>query len=352
MKKQKNIALTWGWSWGHIIPLLAFYNYIKEENEWKYKFIWVWEEDSLEEELAKKNNIKFLDIPAGKIRRYFDIRNFYEPLKNITWIFFWIYYLLRYKIDVVFSKWWYVSLPLCVSAFLLRKKIYIHESDTSIGLANRLISKLATKVFYTFPNDNIDNKKHITTWQILNPKLIDCVDRVEVEENEYLNVIVIAGSQGSTIIFRNLLKILPKLQDVKFNVILWSKNTWFRESFKEFKNVELHDFVPQKKLWRILKNSDIAITRGSATSLWELYYFWIHSIIIPITNAWNHQKKNADFFHENYGSDVLDENKNLDLEILKKIERYKDLRKWGLNLEGFFDGVSKIKEEIEEDLEK
>jgi UDP-N-acetylglucosamine:LPS N-acetylglucosamine transferase len=34
--------------------------------------------------MALENNIKFEHIPSGKIRRYFDLRNFYEPLKNLT----------------------------------------------------------------------------------------------------------------------------------------------------------------------------------------------------------------------------------------------------------------------------
>jgi UDP-N-acetylglucosamine:LPS N-acetylglucosamine transferase len=38
------------------------YNYLKEEK--KYEFIWVGEEDSLEEEISEKNKINFLDIPA------------------------------------------------------------------------------------------------------------------------------------------------------------------------------------------------------------------------------------------------------------------------------------------------
>ena len=43
--------------------------------------------NSLEEEIARTMRINFLDIPAWKIRRYFDLKNFYEPLKNLTWIF-------------------------------------------------------------------------------------------------------------------------------------------------------------------------------------------------------------------------------------------------------------------------
>ena len=244
LKSKINIALTWGSTWWHVFPLLSLYNYlIKEEI---YDFIWVWEENSLEHEICQSHNIKFLDIPAWKIRRYYDKRNFYEPLKNLTGIFFWIYYLLRYKIDIVFSKWWFVAIPLCIAAFILRKKIYIHESDFVSWLANKIIGLVATKVFYTFPNKKINNKKYYLSWQILNPELLDKIKDLIVKNNQTLSVLVIAWSQWSTKIFESLLKILPDLQDIDFQVVLWDKNLFFREHFQKFPNVVIHDFLTQK----------------------------------------------------------------------------------------------------------
>jgi UDP-N-acetylglucosamine--N-acetylmuramyl-(pentapeptide) pyrophosphoryl-undecaprenol N-acetylglucosamine transferase len=99
----------------------------------------------------------------------------------------------------------------------MRKDIYIHESDTVTGLANKVISRFATKVFYTFKNDlthppvsdeeseGIDEdttpdistpiQKYIHTGPIVNPELIDYLDSLEVEENERFTIMVIAGSQ-------------------------------------------------------------------------------------------------------------------------------------------------------------
>lgn len=56
----------------------------------------------------------------------------------------------------------------------------------------------------------------------------------------------------------------------------------FREDFKQFPNTRVHDFVTQKRLGKIYKEVDIAITRAGATTLWELYYFGIHAITIPL----------------------------------------------------------------------
>jgi len=338
---KKNIALTWWGSGGHIIPLLSFYNYFKDD----YNFFWFWQQWELEEEIALENNIEFHHIASWKIRRYFDFRNFYEPLKNLTGIVQWIYYIWKYKIDIVFSKWGFVSVPLSLAAKLMWKKIYIHESDVKTGLANKLIAKFATKIFYSFPKENL-KENEIISGQILNPELLEWLDNLEVETNDRLKVLVIAGSQGSKIIFESLIKILPDLKDIDFEVILWEKNLSFKKDFLKFSNVIVHDFVNQKKLGEIYKQTDIAITRGSATVLAELFYFGIHSIIIPITNAWNHQLYNAEYYKKKVWSDILNENKNLSLELYRKLKKYKNLRKADLNLIWFFDAMKIIEKEI------
>lgn len=371
---KKTIALTWGATGGHAIPLVSVYNFIKDaqsdgELATHYDFIWVWEAESLEEELAQKHNIPFYDISAGKIRRYFDWKNFYEPLKNLTGFFEGLYYIWKYKVDIVFSKGWYVSLPLCIAAWVMRKDIYIHESDTVTGLANKVISRFATKVFYTFKNDlthppvsdeeseGIDEdttpdistpiQKYIHTGPIVNPELIDYLDSLEVEENERFTIMVIAGSQWSSTIFQALLKSMPDMWDIDFHVILGEKNMHFRKDFERYPNVIAHDFITQKRLWKILKNVDIAITRWSSV-LWELYFFGIHSIIIPLeATGGNHQFHNATYFKEKFWSNILTEDPNLNIELFRHIQKYKEMRKSGLNIDGFFDGLNTIVKEME-----
>jgi len=285
MEKQRKIIFTWGGTGWHITPIISLHTSLKEDDA--YSYMWLWERDSLEEEAAEESKIEFHDISAGKIRRYFDIRNFYEPLKNLTGLFESLYYILKYKGDIVFSKWGFVSVPACIAAFILRKKIYIHESDTVMGLANKISSKLATKVFYSFPNnlntpsedktteENISVKKkkrskHIYTGPIMNPMMLDSIRSVSKEENERLNIIVIAGSQWSQKIFENLLTILPDSRDIDFHVILGSNDDMeLKAALSNFGNVKTYGFIPQRELAKLYIKCDIAITRWSST-LWEL----------------------------------------------------------------------------------
>ena len=154
------IALVGGWTGGHIFPLLAIYKYFwKREKssgskiwsiEGKTRFIWVGEKNSLEQKIAKKNEIPFFTVHAGKLRRYFSLRTILEPFFILSGFFRSLYLLRSEKIDAVFSKGWYVSLPVAMAAWILRRPVYLHESDSIPGLANRLVSRFARTIFLTF----------------------------------------------------------------------------------------------------------------------------------------------------------------------------------------------------------
>ena len=338
---KKIIALTWGSTGWHVFPLVSLYNYLNESEN--YDFLWFWEDASLEEDIAKNAWIEFHDISAWKIRRYFDLRNFYEPLKNLTGIVESIFFIKKYNIDIVFSKWGFVSIPMAIWAKLMWKKLFIHESDTVSWISNKLVSKMADKVFYSFDNEKVDNHKYILSGQILNPELLDSITTLQVIENNKQKVLVTGWSQGSTKIFESLLEVLDNLEFLDFIVILWDKNKHFKEQFGKFKNVKVYDFISQKEFGIILKQTDIAITRAWATSLWEQNMFGIHSIIIPLSNsAWNHQIKNAEYFNKNFESDVLNEDEKLYLKLGEKLTNYRNLRKAWLNLDKFYNALKII----------
>ena len=339
------VILTGGWTLGHIVPLVSFYMTLKDGNT--IDFLWLGERNSFEEETAERYNIPFVDISAGKIRRYWDIRNFYEPLKNLSGIMQALWTIWRYKPDYIFSKGWFVTVPVSIAAFLSRTPLYVHESDNHMWLANKIGSKFAKKVFFTFPNELIDNSKYFLSGPIRNPEMLDYLESAIPNENEKLEVLVIAGSQGSKRIFEALKEVIPQTQDIHFHIILGEKNLDMRSDFEHLTQVKLYNSLDQKRLGRLMKDIDIAITRGSST-LWELTSFGIHSIIIPLkATGGDHQTKNAEYFHEKYGSDIIDEDSDLKSELTKKLNSYKDLRKNWLMLEDFLDPVKKIVSEIE-----
>lgn len=286
------VALVWWWTWGHIFPLLSLYNYLnKEEN---LEFIWIWEINSLEEKIALQNNIKFYPIKSWKLRRYFSFKNFYEPFYNLVWFFQAIQIYRKEKIDVVFLKWWYVSIAATLWAKLLGKKILLHESDSVPWVSNRFASIFAKKIFLTFSwaKKYFNIKKTQVIGQILNPELFE---NIEVDEPKQRTQLLITGwSQGSSRIFEFILANAEVLVDFDITVILGTLNTIYKSRFDKFENIKALEFVDQKTFAKIYENTDIAITRAWATTLFELANFNILMFIVPLKeSANNHQYYNS-----------------------------------------------------------
>lgn len=378
---MEKICLTWGWTGWHITPLLAIYQELWNN----YDFFWIGENDSLEQKIAQKNNIKFFSISAWKLRRYFSFKTLFEPFKIIYWIGQSFFILFKNKPKLIISKWWYVSLPVGIAAKFLWIQLFLHESDTVPGLANRLVGKFASRVYLWFEKawEFFDKNKVKAIGQILSPELIGIENKKYKIENEGIisnnetikenqpsvipmktgiqeewvsnlsqinnnktNLLIIAGSQGSSRIFTNILSILSELTDYNITVILGTLNIGYKKEFEKYNNVEIYEFVDARKMWEILTKTDIAITRAWATSLAELEYFQVKMIIIPLPeSANNHQFFNAKFFQEKWETMIEEKNlSNLKNEVLKlswyKKQNFKN--KWNLALEVIREDVDSL----------
>ena len=145
---MKKIVLTGGGSAGHVTPNIAL---VPKLRELGYDILYIGSKKGIEKELIQKENIEFKSISSGKLRRYFDIKNFTDPFRVIKGLFDARKILKKYKPDVVFSKGGFVTVPVVIAAHMLKIPVVIHESDISPGLANKISSKYAKKICYNFP---------------------------------------------------------------------------------------------------------------------------------------------------------------------------------------------------------
>jgi UDP-N-acetylglucosamine--N-acetylmuramyl-(pentapeptide) pyrophosphoryl-undecaprenol N-acetylglucosamine transferase len=66
------------------------------------------------------------------------------PFQVLTGIVQSIMILHREKPSTIFSKGGYVSLPVAIAGWMLRIPIYLHESDSIPGLANKIVGRFAS----------------------------------------------------------------------------------------------------------------------------------------------------------------------------------------------------------------
>ena len=146
--KTKKIVLTGGGTAGHVSPNIALLPYLQEAG---YEITYVGSKKGIEKNLIADYGLPYVGISTGKLRRYFDVKNFTDPFRVIHGFREDRKFLKKYRPDVVFSKGGFVSVPVVRAAGSLHIPCVIHESDMTPGLANKLCFRSAAKICCNFP---------------------------------------------------------------------------------------------------------------------------------------------------------------------------------------------------------
>ncbi len=277
-----------------------------------------------------ENNIEFIKNPAGKLRRYFSIRNFFDIIKTGYGIILAIIQLFNIYPDVIFAKGGFGSFPILVAAKLLRIPVVIHESDSVPGRTNLFAGKFAKRIAISYPDSVkfFDESKVALTGspvrrQMLNLQKSGAYEFLKLEENVPV-ILILSGSQGSEKINNVILETLSDLVD-KYQIIHQTGNKNIKGvtqasqiALSDNKNKERYRPFPYLDTLALRMSAGIAdliITRGGST-LFEIAAWGVPSIVIPIENTnGDHQRKNA-FTYAQAGAAVVIEEKNLSPHVL------------------------------------
>jgi len=367
------VVLT-GAGGGHFYPLIAVAEKVEKEAQAQKIIdaeIFFLSDKEYDKQLLERKKIKFVKIPAGKLRLYFSLKNFLDPLKSIFGFFAALYHLFKIYPDVVFAKGGYASMPVVFAAKFLFIPIIVHESDSASGRSNILASKLAKRVAVSYVDAakyfNLKKtaytgqpimQEYLPTKAQIEKKLLDTKNEIIHSENQRKNILVIGGSQGSEIINNTVLEILPELLE-KYNVIhqvgdnnLKAVEIASEVLLKNNPNRQNYFYFPFGQLSKYYESADLCITRAGST-LFELSAWGIPSIIIPITNSNNNHQMNNAYIFEKAGCSVVIEEINLKRNILSNtieniLENKEKYLKLQLNnVENFKAGAAEtIAEEI------
>ena len=81
---MKRIVLTGGGTAGHVTPNIALIPRLKELG---YDIHYIGTYDGIERKLIEEIGIPYYGISSGKLRRYFDVKNFSDPFRVIKGYF-------------------------------------------------------------------------------------------------------------------------------------------------------------------------------------------------------------------------------------------------------------------------
>ncbi len=317
-----DFVFTGGGTGGHIFPGLAV-----AENFEKSSIAWIGSSKGIDRRLVESAEIKFYGIPAGKLRRYFSLRNVVDFFKVFGGFFKSLYLLMKLKPRLVFSKGGFVSVPPCAAAKVLGIPVITHECDFSPGLATRINAKFASRIFVSYPQTiellgDAAKSKTLYTGNPVRSRFYTANESAGrnfiysgTNELEKPILLILGGSLGA-----------KQLNDiVRKNIVflcshfcvahqVGSKNTEQMEAIKAELEEKDESLLPYYKPFEFIMNempdvlasAYLVISRAGANTIWESAAAGKPMILVPLSTGSSRgdQLENAAFF-ESKGACVV-----------------------------------------------
>ena len=307
---MKRIVLTGGGTAGHVTPNIALLPRLKELG---YDVHYIGSYNGIEKTLMEGCQIPYYGISSGKLRRYFDLKNFSDPFKVLKGFSEASKLLKKLKPDVVFSKGGFVSVPVVIAAKQLRIPVIIHESDMTPGLANKLSIPAASKVCCNFPEtiSHLPKGKAVLSGSPIRQELLTG-DRTKALQFTGLSgtkpvLLIIGGSLGSVVVNEAVRSILPKLLK-KFEIIHLCGKGKLDQTLTALNGYVQYEYISDE-LKDLFALSDIVISRAGANSICEFLALRKPALLIPLSAAASRgdQILNAHSFEKQGYASVLEE---------------------------------------------
>lgn len=319
---MKHIVLTGGGTAGHVTPNIALIGRLKEQG---YQISYIGSYNGIEKTLIEELGIPYYGISSGKLRRYFDLKNFTDPFRVLKGFSEARKLLKQLKPDVVFSKGGFVTVPVVVAAGRLKIPTIIHESDMTPGLANKLCIPSAVKVCCNFPETkaHLPEGKAVVTGTPIRQELL----QGDAEKGRAFTgfttekpvLMIIGGSLGAQAVNDAVRRILPQLLEDFQVVHLCGKGK--KDDTKDgLKGYVQYEYI-ESELADLFAMADIVISRAGANAICELQALKKPNLLIPLSASASRgdQILNARSFEKQGFSMVLEEEAITDNVLLKAV---------------------------------
>lgn len=294
---MKKIVFTGGGTVGHVtLNLLLIPKFIKEG--WKVHYIG--DKHGIEYQEIQKSglDVTFHSVATGKLRRYFSWQNLLDGFKVVWGIFQSLGIMLKVRPQALFSKGGFVSVPPVIAARLSGVPVYVHESDLSIGLANKIAYKCATKMYATFEQSSSLTKiEHVgAVTKVGNQESVAPQELEEIRQyfdKELPTLLFVGGSAGAKV-FNDFVSQNQVALTERYNVInLTGDASLDVLSERLFRRVYVTDLYQP-----LMDLADVVVTRGGSNTIFELLAMAKLHIIVPLGREASRgdQIENADYF--------------------------------------------------------
>ncbi len=303
--KRCRVVFAGGKTGGHLFPGVAMAEYIERKMNNKIEIIFVGIKGGLEERVIPTKNWKLEFIPMTTPR----VGGIWGVLKFFLYAFpvslgksFAI--LIKYRPVLVFALGGYSGFPVAFAGWLMRIPVVIIEQNVYMGLTNKVLSLIATKIFLPFDIVGRSRGKYVVSG---NP--VRELNVVKKNAGDKFTIGILGGSQGARGLNQLIEKLLPHMRDLRDRVnfihqvgkqSVESTRALYEKLGFEAKVIDFIDDMG----W-FYGNVDLLITRAGASTIAELISIGKGAIFVPFPYAADdHQRKNALYLQEK-GAGIL-----------------------------------------------
>lgn len=310
------LLVTGGGTGGHTYPAftaLTATRRLAADHGRPMTVTWAGTATGLEAKVAAEHGIAFQAIASGKLRRNPSPanlgRNIIDAFKIPHGILQAIWFVARTKPNIILSTGGYVSVPIGIAAWATRRPLVMHEQITTLGLANKILSRFASVIALSHPSsiDSLGTRARAKAVITGNPIRTELLHGDPGRGRQAFGfppgpplLYVTGGAQGSAQINTLVTGILPDLLDQA--LVLHQCGTSGIDAAREVAATLTPTLAARYRpvaflgpeLADVLAAADVVISRSGAGTIAELTALGKPSILIPlIPSAADEQHRNA-----------------------------------------------------------
>ena len=301
----RKILLAAGGTGGHVIPSVAFGQWLEKQGE---TVVWLTGSRPLESTIFAAHGVTPLHLSLeGSPLGVSGLRSL-KRWKSLLTSFFEAESLLKQQhVDCCVLFGGYLSFPVLMAARRLKIPVLMHEQNTVAGKVSRIAAKLGVQVAcaWNVCRGLTGKSKPAVVGMPLRP--IQITDRAEarehltgssLEKNEKL-IVILGGSLGSG----GMKKVLQNAQNMLKSTGCRVLCMGIKPEDRPFPEALVHEASWDMSL--VYSAADAVVCRAGASTLAELGALGIPAVVVPwLGAADNHQLSNARCFSELTGSPI------------------------------------------------
>jgi UDP-N-acetylglucosamine--N-acetylmuramyl-(pentapeptide) pyrophosphoryl-undecaprenol N-acetylglucosamine transferase len=308
------IIIAGGGTGGHLFPAIAIAQEFIAKNP-ENKVIFVSTGNPFELSALNKAGFTLMKITAEGIKARGLLRQLRAMLKIPMGIFESIRIIKYFKPDLVMGVGSYAAGPVAIGAWLLRKKIVLHEQNILPGITNRILSRFADKIYVSFKNTmaNFNPGKVLYTGNPLRKEILQKAKenkKTAAAAQEYrFTILIIGGSQGAHSINDAVVNALEHFREKSNFYFIHQTGKQDEATVKKaYKDQGIFCMVKSffDDMAEQYQRANLIICRAGATTVAELAAVGKGVIFIPFPFAAdNHQVLNARTFTETGAAEMI-----------------------------------------------